>query len=39
MGSGADHINTAINQVTRISEQNKENIDVLVSEVSKFKVD
>jgi methyl-accepting chemotaxis protein len=39
MASGADQINTAVNQVNGISGQNKENIDVLVNEVSKFKVE
>jgi methyl-accepting chemotaxis protein len=43
MASGADQINTAVNQVNGISGQNKENIDVLidvlVKEVSKFKVE
>jgi methyl-accepting chemotaxis protein len=39
MASGADQINTAVNQVNEISGQNKENIDVLVKEVSKFKVE
>jgi methyl-accepting chemotaxis protein len=39
MATGADQINVAINQVHGISGQNKENIDVLVREVSKFKVE
>jgi methyl-accepting chemotaxis protein len=39
MAAGADQINTAVNQVNEISGQNKENIDVLVREVSKFKVE
>jgi methyl-accepting chemotaxis protein len=39
MASGADQINIAINDVNTISEQNKSNIDILVKEVSKFKVD
>ncbi|MDR2632405.1 MAG: methyl-accepting chemotaxis protein [Treponema sp.] len=39
MASGADQINAAVNKVNSISEQNKENIDVLVKEVSKFKVE
>jgi methyl-accepting chemotaxis protein len=39
MASGADQINTAVNRVNEISGQNKENIDVLVQEVSKFKVE
>jgi methyl-accepting chemotaxis protein len=39
MATGADQINVAVSQVNTISGQNKENIDVLVSEVSKFKVE
>jgi methyl-accepting chemotaxis protein len=39
MATGADQINVAVNQVNTISGQNKENIDVLVREVSKFKVE
>jgi methyl-accepting chemotaxis protein len=38
MAAGADQINVAVNQVNEISGKNKENIDVLVREVSKFKV-
>jgi methyl-accepting chemotaxis protein len=38
MATGADQINVAVNQVNMISGKNKENIDVLVREVSKFKV-
>jgi methyl-accepting chemotaxis protein len=39
MATGADQINVAITRVNEISGQNKENIDVLVQEVSKFKVE
>jgi methyl-accepting chemotaxis protein len=39
MATGADQINVAVNRVNTISGQNKENIDVLVREVSKFKVE
>ncbi|MDR2375636.1 MAG: methyl-accepting chemotaxis protein [Treponema sp.] len=39
MATGANQINAAVNQINTISGQNKENIDVLVKEVSKFKVD
>ncbi|MDR1307186.1 MAG: methyl-accepting chemotaxis protein [Treponema sp.] len=39
MASGADQINIAVNRVNTISGTNKENIDVLVREVSKFKVE
>jgi methyl-accepting chemotaxis protein len=37
MASGADQINVAVNRVNEISRQNKENIDILVQEVLKFK--
>jgi methyl-accepting chemotaxis protein len=39
MASGADEINVAVNRVNEISGQNKENINVLVREVSRFKVE
>jgi methyl-accepting chemotaxis protein len=39
MATGADQINIAVNQVNSISGKNKENIDILVKEVSKFKVE
>jgi methyl-accepting chemotaxis protein len=39
MATGADQINIAVNQVNNISGQNKENIDILVKEVSRFKID
>ncbi|MDR1986513.1 MAG: methyl-accepting chemotaxis protein [Treponema sp.] len=39
MAARADQINVAVNRVNEISGQNKENIDVLVREVSKFKVE
>ncbi|MDR0657213.1 MAG: methyl-accepting chemotaxis protein [Treponema sp.] len=39
MASGADQINVAVSRVNTISGENKENIDVLVKEVSKFKVE
>jgi methyl-accepting chemotaxis protein len=39
MATGADQINIAVTRVNEISTHNKENIDTLVSEVSKFKVD
>jgi methyl-accepting chemotaxis protein len=39
MASGAEEINVAINRVNSISGENKENIDVLVKEVSKFKIE
>jgi methyl-accepting chemotaxis protein len=39
MAAGADQINVAINRVNAISGDNKDNIDSLVQEVSKFKVE
>jgi methyl-accepting chemotaxis protein len=39
MATGADQINAAIHRVNDISGQNKENIDILVREVSRFKVE
>jgi methyl-accepting chemotaxis protein len=39
MATGADQINVAVNRVNTISGENKESIDVLVREVSKFKVE
>jgi methyl-accepting chemotaxis protein len=39
MATGAEQINVAVTRVNTISGQNKENIDVLVQEVSKFKVE
>ena len=39
MASGANQINEAVIRVNEISLQNKENIDVLIQEVSKFKVE
>jgi methyl-accepting chemotaxis protein len=39
MAAGADQINASVNHVNTISGKNKENIDVLVGEISKFKVE
>jgi methyl-accepting chemotaxis protein len=39
MASGADQINAVVNQVNGISGQNKKDIDELIREVNKFKVD
>jgi methyl-accepting chemotaxis protein len=39
MATGADQINIAVTRVNEISGINKENIDTLVTEVAKFKVD
>ena len=39
MAMGADQINSAVNEVNTISGRNKENIEILVHEVSRFKVE
>jgi methyl-accepting chemotaxis protein len=39
MATGADQINAAVTQVNEISGQNRENINTLVQEVSKFRVE
>ncbi|MCL1812946.1 MAG: methyl-accepting chemotaxis protein, partial [Treponema sp.] len=39
MAAGAEQINVAVNRVNDISVTNKENIDALVKEVSRFKVE
>ena len=39
MASGADQINIAVTRVNELSGQNRENIDLLVREVSRFKVE
>jgi methyl-accepting chemotaxis protein len=39
MATGADQINVAVDKVNSVSRENKESIDVLVREVSKFKVE
>jgi len=39
MASGAEHINLAVNSVNDLSSKNRENIDLLVKEVSRFKVE
>ncbi|MDR2314041.1 MAG: methyl-accepting chemotaxis protein [Spirochaetaceae bacterium] len=39
MAAGADQINVAVNKVNAISGKNKDSIDILVKEVSKFKVE
>ncbi|GHV85224.1 methyl-accepting chemotaxis protein [Spirochaetia bacterium] len=38
MSAGANHINTAVDQVHTITGKNRENIDTLVTAVSRFKV-
>jgi methyl-accepting chemotaxis protein len=39
MATGADQINVAVTKVNTISGENKENIDILVKEVARFKVE
>jgi methyl-accepting chemotaxis protein len=39
MATGADQINTAVNRVSEISGENKDNIEALIGEVAKFKVE
>jgi methyl-accepting chemotaxis protein len=39
MAAGTDQINVSVNYVNTISVKNKVNIDMLVGEVSKFKVE
>jgi methyl-accepting chemotaxis protein len=39
MATGTDQINIAVNRINEISANNKESIDVLVREVSRFKVE
>jgi methyl-accepting chemotaxis protein len=39
MASGADQINVAVERVNELSSQNHKNIDILVKEVSRFKVE
>ena len=39
MANGTEQINEAVNRVNEISGENKENIDVLVKEVSRFKME
>jgi methyl-accepting chemotaxis protein len=39
MATGADQINTAVNHVNDISSKNRDAIDVLIKEVSRFKVE
>jgi methyl-accepting chemotaxis protein len=39
MATGAEQINVAVNRVNELSGQNRNNIDVLVQEVSRFKVE
>jgi methyl-accepting chemotaxis protein len=37
--AGAEQINTAVHRVNELTGQNRENIDLLVREVSRFKIE
>jgi methyl-accepting chemotaxis protein len=39
MASGADEINVAVHRVNELSVKNRENIDLVLREVSRFKVE
>jgi len=39
MASGADEINTAVNQVNELAGKNRESINLLISEISRFKIE
>jgi methyl-accepting chemotaxis protein len=39
MATGAEQINVAVHHVNELSIKNREGIDVLIKEVSRFKVD
>jgi hypothetical protein len=39
MAAGATQINAAVSQISTISSDNKQHIDALIAEVSKFKVE
>jgi methyl-accepting chemotaxis protein len=39
MASGADQVNVAVNHVNEISAKNRQAIDALIEEVSRFKVE
>jgi len=39
MAAGADNINLAVNHVNEISGRNREAIDIVIREVSRFKVE
>lgn len=39
MSKGAEQVNIAVDQVSRLSSDNKDHIDTLVSEISKFKIE
>jgi methyl-accepting chemotaxis protein len=39
MSSGAEQVNLAVNRVSNLSVDNKQHIDTLVHEISKFRVE
>ena len=39
MASGAGQINIAVNEVNTLSSRNRDNIDIMVEEVSRFKIE
>jgi methyl-accepting chemotaxis protein len=39
MAAGADQINSTVGEVNSLSSRNRDDIDILVKEVSRFKVD
>jgi methyl-accepting chemotaxis protein len=39
MAAGADQINVSVNNVNDLSTKNRGNIDILMKEVSRFKVE
>jgi methyl-accepting chemotaxis protein len=39
MASGADQINVAVHAVNELSVKNRENINLLMTEVGRFKID
>jgi methyl-accepting chemotaxis protein len=39
MATGAEQINAAVHRVNELTGQNRDNIDILVKEVSRFKIE
>jgi hypothetical protein len=39
MASSSELVNTAVNRINEISARNREGIDILIKEVSRFKVE
>lgn len=37
--AGADQINTSVNRVNELTGRNRDNIDILVKEVSRFRIE